>query len=298
MSERREDIMAETREYRGVPSPSTLSRLTWSAVFGGAAVTVVTAMLLILLGMAIGLFAIDPATDENPFGGLGIGSAIWWVLSWIVALFFGGWITARFAGLQRKFDGALHGLVTWSVTFLASLILLTNIVGAVISGTFGVIGTVLSAAGEMVQAVPEVAEVVTGEEEPVQRVIEEARQVIEQARKRGGEMAVNEITTTIREIFRQPEITDADRQRLFSLITKYTDMGEQEARSTVNRWADSYEQARQRLQDVREQLPATAEQIADALARAALWSFFALLLGAIAAGLGGMSGRVKGEVEI
>jgi hypothetical protein len=290
--------MAEHTEYRGLPSARTLSTLSWGAVFGGAAVTLVTVMLLLLLGIAIGSFAINPATEEDPFGGLGIGSAIWWVLSWIIALFFGGWVTARFAGLQRKFDGALHGLVTWSVTFLASLILLTNVMGAVIGGTFGILGSVLSAAGEIAQVIPEAAEVVTGEDEPIQRVMEEARQVIEQARQRGGEMAVQEITTTIREIFRQPEVTPADRQRMVAMLTKYTDMGEQEARNTTDRWVGTYEQARQRLQEVRRQLPATAEQMSDALGKAAIWSFVALLLGAIAAALGGMTGRVKGEVTI
>ena len=44
-------------------------------------------------------------------------------------------------------------------------------------------------------------------------------------------------------------------------------------------------------QTVRERSPEIAENAAEALSRAALYAFIALLLGAVAAALGGLSGR-------
>ncbi|RJP47856.1 MAG: hypothetical protein C4583_15830 [Anaerolineaceae bacterium] len=290
--------MATTTEK--IISPrDMISRLSWGGVFGGTAVTLTTAMMLMLLGISIGLFAVEPASEENPFGGVATGSTIWWILSWLVALFLGGWTTSRFAGLQRKFDGTLHGIVTWALTFLLSLLLLTNTVGMILGGTFGIMRTVFSSAGQTVSAVaPQVSEILTGTEDPIQSITQEAKQVIEMVRQRGGETAVTELTDAIKQIFAQPEITQADRQRIVDILLQYTDIGEQQARSTVDQWVSSYQQLKQNLQKQAERLSQTAEKYSDALGGAALAAFFTLLLGAVAAALGGMAGRVKGLVKI
>lgn len=290
--------MAVTTE-KILSSRDMISRLSWGAVFGGTAVTLITAMMLILLGISIGLFAVEPASEENPFGGMATGSTIWWILSWLVALFLGGWITSRFAGLQRKFDGALHGTVTWSLTFLVSLLLLTNTVGMILGGTFGIMRTVLSAAGQAGSAVvPQVSEILTGTEDPIQSITQEAKQLLETVRQRGGENAVTELTDAIKQIFAQPEITQADRQTIVDKLLQYTDMSEQQARSTVDQWVSSYQELKQNLQKQADRLSQTAEKYSDALGKAGLAAFFTLLLGAVAATLGGMVGRVKGLVKI
>ena len=54
-----------------------LKRISWSAVFAGVLVAIVTQMLLTLLGLGIGLGTVDPLQERNPVAGLGIGSAIW-----------------------------------------------------------------------------------------------------------------------------------------------------------------------------------------------------------------------------
>ncbi len=287
-----------TNEY-AVPRSDSVANISWRAIFAGTTITLVTMMMLILLGIAFGLFAMDPATEENPFGGLGIGATIWWILSWIIALFFGGWFTSRFAGLQRKLDGALHGLVTWSLTFIISLLFLANMIGTVVGGTFTVIQNTLRMAGQMVAVVaPEAAQVMTGGQDPTQAVMQEGQEIIEQIRQRGGEDAVNELTTALRQIFQQPEVTQQDRQRLTNIIAQYTDMSEQEAGNKVDQWVNTYEQTRQRVEEMGKQVPQKAEQMSETLGQAALWAFIALLLGAVAAAVGGMVGRVAGVVRV
>lgn len=290
--------MAIVQPDKALPSVGSVARLSWGAVFGGTALAVVTLLLMVLLGMAIGFFALNVASEENPLGGYGIGSYIWWVLSWIVALFVGGWITSRFAGLQRKNDGMLHGLVTWALTTLAIMLLLTNVLGAVVGGAFSVAQSALSAAGEAVSALPSPSQVLPGQQNPVQAILQEAQQTIEQVRQRGGEEAVNELTSAMREVFSKPEITQADQQRIAGLLAKYTDMGQQEAQATVSRWVSSYEQAKQKMGQLGQRAARTAEDVAQALGHAAIWSFLALLLGAVAAGLGGRAGRVGGPVSV
>jgi hypothetical protein len=291
-------MMTRDTEYLAVPNTRSVSKLTWGAVIAGAVVTLVVVMMVILLGMAIGLFSLGHVAEDGSFGSLGMGSAIWWVLSWLVGLFCGGWLTARFAGLQRRHDGVLHGVVTWAVTFLVSLFLLTSVLGAVIGGTFGILGAAVRSVGDVVGAAPEAASFITGEEEPLQKVMDEARDIVEQVRERGGDQAVNELTSTIREVFRQPEVTPADRQRIIDLLARNTDLSQQEAQRATDRWTQVYQDVRGGIKDVVGQVPDTIDKISNAMAGAAVWSFFAQLLGIFAAGLGGMVGRVSGEVVI
>ena len=94
-------------------------------------------------GSGGGIRTIDPATEENPSGGLGIGTLSGGLSAVSFAYFAGGWVSSRVAGLQRVFDGALHGLVTWSLV-PAHHVMLTNTVGFVLGGAFGLVENVVS----------------------------------------------------------------------------------------------------------------------------------------------------------
>jgi predicted phage tail protein len=111
------------------------ARISWGAVFAGAIIALATQIVLALIGMAIGLATLNPATGDSPSGtALGAGAAIWLVVSSLVSLFIGGYIAARLAG---RFNGWLHGLVTWGTLTLLSLILLTTAAGQLIGAASG-----------------------------------------------------------------------------------------------------------------------------------------------------------------
>ncbi len=288
-------------EHREVTTPyGTVAKVSWGAVIAGTMIAIIVAVLLELLGLAIGLFTLDIATEQNPVSGYGIGTMIWWILSMIIALFAGGWVTARFAGLQRVFDGALHGLVTWSLATILSFVLLTNVLGVFVGGAFGVVKNVFQATEQVISSVVPVMGNVLNDQDPVDTVVREAQQIIQTVRQQGGDDAVNEITSAIREIFSDAEINQQDQQRIVNLLEKYTDMGGQEAQQMVSQWENTYQQARQKIQNIAQNvdLDQKAEKLADTLATAALWSFIAMLLGAVAAAIGGATGRVKGNVKV
>jgi hypothetical protein len=111
------------------------ARISWGAVFAGAIIALATQIVLALIGMAIGLATLDPATGDNPSGtALGTGAAIWLVVSSLVSLFIGGYIAARLAG---RFNGWLHGLITWGTLTLLTLMLLTTAAGQLIGAASG-----------------------------------------------------------------------------------------------------------------------------------------------------------------
>ena len=131
-----------------------LPRLSWGAAFVGFVIALMTYLLLTVLGAAIGAGAFDPLANKNPFSGFGTAASIWVGVSTLLALAVG----AFFAGRSAPRQGALHGLLTWALTTLATLYLVTSAAGGVVSAAAGVAGQGLSLAGQgLAAAAPTVA---------------------------------------------------------------------------------------------------------------------------------------------
>ena len=64
------------------------SRIKWSAVFAGWAVGLAVQMVLTLLGLGFGAWAID-LRESNPAEGVPVGAAVWTGLSILIAAFTG-----------------------------------------------------------------------------------------------------------------------------------------------------------------------------------------------------------------
>lgn len=138
-----EEIVMEGGAVVDRPVP----QISWGAIFAGVFVTFVTLTLLNVLGLAIGAATFD-AFQANPGEGLGLGAAIWWTVSALIALFAGGWVTGRMSGVHHRQESLLHGIVTWAVTVTALLLTVSTVFGQLIGGAFGFLGrTVAGAAG-------------------------------------------------------------------------------------------------------------------------------------------------------
>ncbi len=106
------------------------ARISWGAVFAGAIIALAVQLVLTLIGVAIGLATLSPATGDS----LGAGAGIWLVISSLISLFAGGYISARLGG---TFNGWLHGLTTWGTVTLLTLMLLTTAAGQLIGAASG-----------------------------------------------------------------------------------------------------------------------------------------------------------------
>lgn len=132
-------ISSDRTDVRAVSTYSleerSLARVSWGSIFAGAVIALATQIVLALIGVAIGLATLDPATGNTPSGtALGTGAAIWLVISSLVSLFFGGYVAARLAG---RFNGWLHGLITWGTLTLLTLMLLTTAAGQLVGAASG-----------------------------------------------------------------------------------------------------------------------------------------------------------------
>lgn len=308
-------------------APTLLTRVSWGAIFAGAVIALVIHMMLAVLGLGVGLTVFSPV-DGDPLTGLGTGQLIWMVLSGLMAMFLGGWVAGRMAGIMRSLDGALHGAATWAVATVISLFMLTTILGTVLGGVTSVLGYTFQAAGTGAVAVGEVAVEQAGvaidrEDVDVDDVTAEMRQILretddpdlqpevveQRAEAAAGELvqgaaaaamnpqrAGEELSAAFERALQvmEPTVDAADRDAVAAALAARTDMTEAEARRVVIRWEQQVEEAGRRIEATADTIaaraPRIAEDVTDALGRVALWSFFAMLLGLVAAGAGGFLG--------
>lgn len=101
-------------------------KISWSAIIAGVVVTIVTQLLFSLLGMGIGLGAVERTRGQNSIDGLGTAAIIWWSASMLIALFLGGLTTGQLYQVKNNAYSTWHGLLTWCTFTLVSFLMLTS----------------------------------------------------------------------------------------------------------------------------------------------------------------------------
>lgn len=286
-------------------NPSDRKRISWGAIFAGVTVVLVVQLLLSMLGLGIGMSTIDPLQGNSPgAGGFAIGAAVWWTVTMLVSLFAGGWVAGRLAGLPRRADGAIHGFVSWGVATLLSFALLTTAVGRMISGTLGMVGRGLNLAGRNAPELADQAQqFLENRGVDLSSIKDEAQTLLRQTGNPEAQGAAqrpqdDEVNTAIDRALggAKGAAHVSDRDALINVLVARTDLSRPEAARTVDQW----EQKARRLRDQAEQKARQAgDRAAKGVSMASLWSFFGLLLGAIAAAAGGGVGapRLLEETE-
>ena len=120
------------------------TRVSARGVVSGLLVGLALEAMLLVLGAAIGLSALQPSGDVAK--GLGIGFAVWLLLTLIISAFFGGWVAAGAGRAIRTRDGVLHGVVTWAAVTVVGLALVGGAVRGAVGSIFGVAKTATQAA--------------------------------------------------------------------------------------------------------------------------------------------------------
>jgi len=118
------------------------SRVGWGAIFAGAVVALAVYLILTLLGGAIGL----TVSDNVRSGTLATGAAVWAIISTIVALFVGGWVTSQCTVGENKMEAIVHGVIMWGVVLFMILWLVGTGMRAGFNAMWGVASFTNSAA--------------------------------------------------------------------------------------------------------------------------------------------------------
>ncbi|MGG6295503.1 hypothetical protein ACQ4M4_14010 [Leptolyngbya sp. AN02str] len=116
-------------------------RVRWGPIFAGLVISLSTQLVLSALGVAIGLTTFAGSAQANA-GEVGSAVGIWSIISLLISLFVGGWVTARACGPMNRNTALLNGAILWATTLAISAWLLS-------SGVSGAFGIAASNAGEI-----------------------------------------------------------------------------------------------------------------------------------------------------
>src|ERR1700733_7189796 len=109
------EMANETHVPKAADILSVKSRVSWGAIAAGAMVALTIYLILSMLGVALG---IEIAMRHNNGNEVAAGTAIYAIITLLLAMFFGGWATSRLAVGESKTEAVLYGLILWGVLFL------------------------------------------------------------------------------------------------------------------------------------------------------------------------------------
>jgi hypothetical protein len=269
----------------------------WKAIIGGTVAAIGIHILLTALGVGAGLAAFTPITDADPVAHFTVGAAIVWTLCALIALAFGGFMAGRFS--HSLHSGFAHGVLVWSLTLIITLLLLSMGTGMVMGGALKVLGGGLGIGSQAIApAVSEVAkEGVKRGSDQLGSFIEEAVQSVPtNATPKATTRAKREIGFAVTKLFAPGnDVASTDnRTAAVKALVDYAQMSEADATRTIDEWTASYKSLKAELKDlkVKAEVKAreTADLVASNLSSAAMWSFFALLIGLLVTALAGRCG--------
>lgn len=110
-------------------SGTVYPRMSWSAIFAGWLVATAVAGLLYIAGLAMGFAAFHPHDMADATKGIGVGTAIWLIVTWAAGLFVGGLFASWFDGKSDETMGTMHGIAVWGLSITATALWLSLGIG-------------------------------------------------------------------------------------------------------------------------------------------------------------------------
>ena len=272
----------------------SLHKISWGSIVAGVVVALVAQLLLSILGLGIGLATVDPSSSGSPSATtLSIGAALWWVLSGVLASAIGGFLAGRLSGKPTPTTAGYHGLVTWSVTTLVIVFLLSSTVGGILGGAFGAVTNTLGGAGHLIggavqtaaqasaPSLPGMGDLLLGIESQVKSV--SGGQDPAQLR----DTAANAVKAALTgDPSQQQQATDRAAEALAKAQGIPADQAKAQVQQYQKQYSDAMAQAKVKAIEI-------ADASAKATSKAAMMIVISLVLGAVAAFAGGRVGTVR-----
>jgi len=268
-----------------------LNQVSWGAIFAGAVTALVTQVILNMVGVGVGLSSVGGNAADNPAAStLSLSAGLWFIVSGIVAALAGGSIAGRLSGKPITGAAGLHGLVSWAVTTLVVLYLLTSAASGLIGGAFSGVTSTLSGAGSLVggtvqtaaqAAAPSLAKI----SNPLDGIEQSVRN---QAAGQDPQAAKDAAVAAVRALFTGDPAQEAQAEnRAADALAKDQGTPVDQAKAQIKDYKKQYDET-----------VATAKQKAEAVAaksaatQGAFYGALALILGALAGFFGGRMGAV------
>jgi hypothetical protein len=268
-----------------------LNQVSWGAIFAGAVTALVTQVILNMVGVGVGLSSVGTTAADNPAAStLSMSAGLWFVVSGIVAALAGGFIAGRLSGKPVTGAAGLHGLVSWAVTTLVVLYLLTSAAGGLIGGAFNGVTSTLGGAGSLVggtvktaaqAAAPSLAQI----SNPLDDLEKSVRQ---QSAGQDPQAAKDAAVAAIRALFTGDPAQKAQAEnRAADALAKAQGIPADQAKAQIQDYRKQYEEA---VATAKQKAEAAAVAAKSAATQGAFYGALALILGALAGFFGGRLG--------
>ncbi|WP_224242121.1 hypothetical protein [Hyalangium gracile] len=288
--------MAEIVEKSRVEAiPGIPFKLSWGAILGGTFVALGVWILLYSLGLALGLSSVDPGNPGSARSA-GIGTGIWSLIAPLIALFIGGLVASRTAGVVDKMGGAMHGAVLWGLTTLVGVILMGMAISSLLGAVFNVGKSAVSATGAAISGAASQGDQVGNIARSFGIDANDALAPINQRLQQQGQPAItaDQLQAATKDVIGTAlQQGRLDRDLLVSSIAENTALTRQDAQEVAGRIEAQWNQAQGQVGQVAQQVQQGALQAADTTGRVFWGVFFALLLGLISSILGATLGVSK-----
>ncbi len=247
-------------------------RVNWGAVVAGVILGLITQAVLSMLGLAIGLSALNPA-DQTNYSGFGVGSAIWLVLTSIISFFVGALAASWWANLPLRSERIFHGLLTGSLLMLVMFFLLSTGLGRIIGGAYSLAyAGVMGASQGLAQTAdtPGATSTIGGNVQSIQQRLADVMPTTGPAAER---LKNADVSNRVRQQMSE-RISAGDNQGAAAILSRETGMSSQEAQDVV-------ENSQLETREV-------AQQVTDVASGVTWMALLITVLSLVAAALGGM----------
>jgi hypothetical protein len=269
--------------YPDIEESSTLSGVSWGAIFAGAAAAAALSLILVLLGFGLGFSAVSPWAHEGVSAkGLGISTIVWLAVTQIVASGLGGYIAGRLRvkwanmhGDEVYFRDTAHGFLAWCVATLVTATLVVGSVSSIVSGGVQAGSSVVGGAASVATQAAGTAAAKTDSDQYGYFVDTLFRD------DRPAAVSDDAARSTVTRIFVRSlsdgQLAAADRTYLAQLVAQRTNLTQADAERRVD---EVYARTQKAVADAKLAAQQAADTAAKVAAWTSLWMFVALLIGA------------------
>lgn len=256
-----------------------LNEISWGAVIAGAMMAIVIQAILNMVGIGVGLATVDPLAGNTPTAAsLSIGAGVWLIITGIVASAIGGHLAGRLSGKPLPTTTGYHGLMSWALSTLVVLYLLTSAASGIFGGAVSAMSSAIGGAGRAVGAASQAAPALGNIGDPLKAIESQVRDATggqdPAALKDAAVSAVRAALTG--DAAEQAAATD----KAAAALAKAQGTPQDQAKAQVVQLQQQYVAA---VAKTKEQAKVAADATAKSLSRGAIIGAIALLLGALAA---------------
>ncbi|WP_223526261.1 hypothetical protein [Pseudomonas sp. BF-B-26] len=288
--------------YPALEETSTLSGVSWGAIFAGAAAAAALSLILVLLGFGLGFSAVSPWANEGVSAkGLGISTIVWLAATQIVASGLGGYIAGRLRvkwaymhGDEVYFRDTAHGFLAWCV---ATLVTATLVVGSVSSIVSGGVQAGASVVGGAASAATQAAGTAVGntDSDPYGYFVDSLFRDDRPAAVSDDAVRGTVTRIFVRSLSNGGQLAAEDRIYLAQLVAQRTNLTQADTERRVD---EVYARTQKAVADAKLAAQQAADTAAKVAAWTSLWMFIALLIGAFCASLAATFGGRRRDAVV